>query len=238
MKGDHRISSALALSLAGTMLFASIHPAAAEDAKTDAAKPAPAKTQQTSQTEKADMKVSQDGFKAMRAIHDARMAIFNGEPKVCGKLLNTAGHALAAAAKDESIAKVKGDMIPIDGNLALADTFVASEEKAKHIAAANEHFKKGDAKAGIEELKLGEIDVNYSRLLISVAGTKKHLDAAEGFAKEHKYYECNLALKAAEDSVVLDSVSLLEFPKAGATATKTDATATKTESKPEEKTQK
>ena len=120
---------------------------------------------------------------------------------------------MAKASKDESIAKVKGDMIPIDGSLALADTYVASEERAKLIAAANEHFKKGNSKAGIETLKLGEIDVTFSRVLISLNATKKRIAQAEGLAKEHKYYECNLALKAAEDAVVLESVSLLEYPE-------------------------
>ncbi|MEO6786293.1 MAG: YfdX family protein [Chthoniobacteraceae bacterium] len=216
-KRNHRITSALALSLAGTFLFASVSSLTAEEAKTPKASAA---TKAEMKTEKAEMKVSKDGFTAMREIHDARLAIFNGEPKVCSELLAKASEALAKASKDESVAKVKEDMIPIDGSLALADSFVPTEEKAKHVAKANEHFQKGDSKKGIEELKLGEVDVNFSRVLISLGTTEKRLAAAEALAKEHKYYECNLALKAAEDAVVLDSVSLLEFPTAAGKAAK------------------
>jgi hypothetical protein len=218
-KGNHRLASALALSLAGAFLFVTGNTSTADEAKkptvtgnTPTAEEV--KTQKAAATEKADMKVSQDGYNAMRAIHEARMAIFNGEPKGCEKMITKAGQDLAKAAKDESVAKVKEDMIPIDGSLALSDAFVPTEEKAKHIAKANEHLKAGDAKKGLEELKLGEIDVNFSRVLMPLGTTQKRLTDAEGLAKGGKYYECNLALKAAEDAVVLDSVSLLEFPKA------------------------
>jgi hypothetical protein len=210
----YRITSALALSLAGAFLLAPVSSVSADEAKTQTAPAATAPaTTAPAATEKADMKVSHDGFAAMRAIHDARMAIFNGEPKHCTELLKKADEALAKASKDESVVKVKEDMIPIDGNLGLADTFVPTEEKAKHIAKANEHFQKGESKKGLEELKLGEIDVNFSRVLMSLGTTKKRLADAEGDVKEQKYYECNLALKAAEDAVVIDSVNILEFPK-------------------------
>jgi hypothetical protein len=207
-KGNHRLASALALSLAGTFLFVTCNTSTADEAKT------PTDSGAAKACTKACTNVSHDGFNAMRAIHDARMAIFDGEPKVCEEMLNKAGAALAKASKDESIAKVKEDMIPIDGSLSLADSFVPTEEKAAHIAKANTQLQKGDAKKGLEELKLGEIDVNFSRVLMPLGTTQKRLTDAEGLAKGGKYYECNLALKAAEDAVVLDSVSLLEFPKA------------------------
>jgi hypothetical protein len=157
-------------------------------------------------------RVSADGFNAMRAMHDARVAIFNGDPQLCEELLNKANEALVMASKDEAVAKVKTDLIAIDGSLALADTFVPSEKKAGHVAKANEHFKKGESEKGIEQLKLGEIDVNFSRVLMPLEATKKRLADAASLAKEHKYYESNLALKAAEDGLELDSVSLVEFP--------------------------
>lgn len=159
------------------------------------------------------MQVADDGFLAMRAIHSARLAIFNGDTKLCEDMLTKANEFLDKAEKDESVAKVKSDFIPIDGSLALADTFVASEEKAQHIQKANEHFKSGDRQKGIEQLKLGEIDVNFSRVLMPLEATKKRLAEAMSLAKDHKYYESNLALKAAEEGLVLDSVSLIDFPK-------------------------
>ena len=102
--------------------------------------------------------------------------------------------------------------IPIDGQIALADTFVATPEKGEHVAKANEHLKNGRAKEAVEELRLGEIDVTYTRVLMPLTTTKKCLADAMQLATEHKYYEANLALKAAEDGVVLDSVSLADTP--------------------------
>ena len=201
--------------------LAPIHSIAADGAKTT--KPAENKPDA--------MKVATDGFDAMRSFHDARVAIFDGDPKVCAEMLDKASASLAKASKDEAVAKVKGDMIPIDGSMALSDTFVPSAEKAAHIAKANEHFKAGNAKKGLDELKLGEIDVNFSRVLMPLKETETRLAAATSLSKEHKFYEANLALKAAEDGIILDSVSLLDFPNAAGAAKVAPETDTKTEKK-------
>jgi len=177
-------------------------------------------------------KVSKDGFMAMRAVREARIAIFNGEPKVAVEIMGKAKESLDAASKDESmfIADMKTlagkkaahgtttsaattamIWIPIDGQIALADTYVPTPEKKEHIAKANEHFKKGRAKEAIEELRLGEINVSYTRVMMPLTATKKCLADAMQLAKEHKYYEANLSLKAAEDGLILDSVGLADY---------------------------
>ena len=176
-------------------------------------------------------KVSKDGFMAMRAVREARIAIFNGEPKVAVEIMDKANKALDAASKDESLfiadmktlaekkaahgtttaATTKAMIwIPIDGQIALADSYVPTPEKKEHIAKANEHLKNGRAKEAIEELRLGEINVTYTRVLMPLTATKKCLADAMSLANEHKYYEANLALKAAEDGVILDSVGLTD----------------------------
>ena len=180
------------------------------------------------------MKVSKDGFLAMRAIRAARIAIFNGEPKEAVEIMGKAKAALDAASKDESL--VVSDLktlagnkaahgtttttatpattwIPIDGQISLADTYVPTPEKKEHIAKANEHLKSGRAKEAIEELRLGEIDVTYSRVMMPLTATKKCLADAMQLAEEHKYYEANLSLKAAEDGVIIDSVGLADTPQ-------------------------
>ena len=86
-------------------------------------------------------------------------------------------------------------------------------EKKEHIAKANEHFKSGRAKEAIEELRLGEIDVTYTRVMMPLTATKKCLADAMQLATEHKYYEANLSLKAAEDGVIVDSVGLADMPQ-------------------------
>jgi hypothetical protein len=209
------------------------------------------------------IKVSKDGFMAMRAVRAARIAIFNGEPKVAVEMLGKAKKALDAASKDESIfiADMKtlagkkathgtttaGDKaahgtttaaatkamiwIPIDGQIALADTYVPTPEKKEHIAKANEHFKNSRAKEAIEELRLGEINVTYTRVMMPLTATKKCLADAMQLAKEHKYYEANLSLKAAEDGVILDSVSLADYKVEPKDQTKKSSPSDKNEKK-------
>jgi hypothetical protein len=42
----------------------------------------------------------------------------------------------------------------------------------------NESFKKGDHASGFEELRLGAIDVNYTRWWLPIAPSEAHLDQA------------------------------------------------------------
>ena len=198
-----------------TLAFGSLCLAADKTVKTD--------TQTTPSQEM--MKVSQDGFTAMRAIRAARVAIFNGEPKVAENMLTQAKNNLQAAWRNASFLDAKfapkgkttttetqgttTDWLPIDGQVALAETYVPSPEKAEHINKANKYFKDGQSKAAIEELRLGEIDVNYTCVLMPWDATMKCVTEATKLADEHKYYEANLVLKAAEDGLIIDSVSLV-----------------------------
>ncbi len=189
----------------------------------------PAKMQSEDYTAQELMQVSQEGFSAMRAVRSARVAIFNGEPEVANELLDKAMNELYAAknsypffqhGKTDAWDKTgKGKTqtaqswwIPIDGWVALAETFVASPEKKQHIDKANKYFKNGQSKEAIEELRLGEIDVTYTCVLLPWDATIKCVNQASKLADEHKYYEANLALKAAEDGLIMDSTYLIERP--------------------------
>ncbi len=178
------------------------------------------------------MKLSQEGFDTMREIHAARLAIFNGQPDVATKMLATAGTNLEAAQKlsvgyfqkqDSGFMPMKASTdvnhqaearwIPIDGRMAISEDFVATPEKTAHIAKANEHLKKGDHAKAIEELKLGEIDVSFTRVMMPLDITVKSVNSATHLARDGKFYEANLALKAAEEGIVMDTVALVETPK-------------------------
>jgi hypothetical protein len=218
------VASLLALALPGDAGFAQTGsspakpPIAATHAKADAA------SQEV-------MKYSQDGHSALRDIAAARVAIFNGDPKLASDLIVKAKDAVAKAeAEAPSFApKVseaaggksagsesdteKAAMVPVDGEIMLADDFVPTPEKMAHVAKANEHLKNGKSKEALEELRLGEIEVNYTRLLMPTAAATKHIEQATQLMNDHKYYEANLALKAVDDSLVADSVTLTEIPK-------------------------
>ena len=164
------------------------------------------------------MMVWEDGFNATRAMQEARVAIFDGDPDTCKQMLNQAYQSLELVSKDETTAKTKTDLIPINGTLKLADTFVPNPQAAAHITKANQHFQRGESAMGIEQLRLGEIEVSFSRILMPLEATKKRLADAMELAEEEKFYEANLALKSAEEGLQFDQIKLFESPKAPATS--------------------
>jgi hypothetical protein len=59
-------------------------------------------------------------------------------------------------------------------------------------------------------LREADIGLSVSRVLMPVKDTITHVDKAIELFGEHKYYEANLSLKAAEDGLIVDSVLLYE----------------------------
>lgn len=176
------------------------------------------------------MKFSQDGNDAVREITAARVAIFDANTKGAADLLNKAKASMAKAEADAPSFDVKttvsvggknlgttsdnekAQLVPVDGQLVLADDFVSTPEKAAHINKANEHLRNGKKEEALKELRLGEVAVMYNRAWLPIAATVKHLDQAKKLMDEHKYYEANLALKAIGDGMTFDSVTLTEAP--------------------------
>jgi hypothetical protein len=230
--------SPLALAAALT-ISATAYPALAQTAKEAGAKPVAATRADT--MDRNLMKLSEDGFMTMHSVRGARVAIFNGNPKVAHEMLASAQKSLQSAVKEaptfiadlETIkgGKVTGEvqisdkaeMVPIDGQIVLADSFIDSPAKKAHIDKANSHIAAGKGKEAISELKLAEVDATFTRVLMPLQATSKRVDDALKLVDEKKYYEANLALKAAEDGLVIDSVTLLEAPITGKAAGKAKA---------------
>lgn len=220
-----RLASALVLALAAISLPALSQTAAG------AADKAAAKAKATAQ-DRDMLKLSQDGFMAMRAVRAARIAIFNGNPQTARDALVSARTSLDAASKEAPVFIVdvktgsngkivsdnksvdRMDLIPIDGQVVLADSFVATPEKKSHIDKANEHFAKSRGKDATEELRLAEVDASFSRVLMPIEATSRHVGEASSLLAAQKFYEANLALKAAEDGLRMDSVMLSDAPPA------------------------
>jgi D-alanyl-D-alanine carboxypeptidase len=174
--------------------------------------------------------ISQEGHDAMREIQGARIAIFNGDPRMARELLDKAKLSLEMASKNaptlvvdtkvgvagkivrENVDVTKMNWIPVDGRLSLADSYVATPERVAHVRRANDHFRAGRSKEAIDELRLGEIDVNYSRVLMPLQSTEKRVADAITLLANNKFYEADLALKSAEDGVAVDTVSLVDSP--------------------------
>ena len=182
--------------------------------------------------DKAFIKFSDAGNTAIQDIRAARFAIFNGQTSAASALIEGAIVATTKAKSDapefarttsksvdgkevsSSSAEREAMSVPVDGQLLVSDDFVMTPEKKAHIDKANTHLKNGERSKAIEELKLADIDVGYSVVWMPMTSALKHLDQAMKFDKDGKYYEANLALKAIEDSLVVDTVNSNEVPQA------------------------
>lgn len=183
-----------------------------------AAEPAAEATQQAAEND--FVRLSQDVYHAVRDVRATRLAIFNGLTDEAKKLVATAKQDIEAGIKDadqyaiETKTPTKEDdmYVPFNADVALADSFVATPEKVKHITKANEHLKKGEKKEALETLKLASIDVVFTTAMLPVKLAQAHIDDAAKLIDDGKYYEANLALKAVEDSVFIDSYGIEEVP--------------------------
>jgi hypothetical protein len=223
------LATAIATTLSAGMIgYGTTTVFAAEDVPATAE--APAKDQTTNeQTEKDFVKVSEDALMSMRDLHGARLAIFNGQPERARTFVDAAVARIGAAVQDaEKFAldtkapKADDSYVPFDASLTVLNDFEPTAEKEKHIAKANEHLHKGEQKDAIEALKLAEIDVAVTASMIPVKFAKEHIDQAAKLVGERKYYEANLALKAVDDEVVVQTFAIDAVPKVKAKEKKGD----------------
>lgn len=229
MKSPKIALPAITLVMTLPLLAYSVLTQAAEDAvpvKSALATPSP--------QDQAARQFSEAGHSAMLSIRNARIAIFNGDPKHATQMIESAKTFVEQAQKeaptfelssketvsgrvvDTASESRKVQRVPVDGRITLADDFVMTPEKQVHAEKANEQLKKGDQAKALEELRLSAINVNYTRAWMPIESAEKHLDQAIKLANGGKYYQTNLELKAIEDSVTVDSIALSELPKSAA----------------------
>lgn len=174
------------------------------------------------------------GGLALQDIRAARFAIFSGDTKSLSTILERAKDELKSAEADTPMFDIKTTMtiqgkvieshddtqqakaVPVDGRIVLADDFVLTPEKKKHIAKANEHLKNSQREQALRQLKQGEVDVSYQRTWMPIVSSEKHVEQALKLAQDGAYYEANLALKAIEDSLTVDSITVTDLPKRAA----------------------
>jgi hypothetical protein len=177
------------------------------------------------------LKFSHEGNLALQDIRAARFAVFDGKTSEAEKLMEDANAAIARAEKEApeftstNSTRIDGKLVatsstrreavsvPVDGQLMIADDFVMTPEKKVHVDNANENLKNGSHSKAVEELRLGDIDVNYTRLWMPMASSRERLEQAIKLTRDGKFYEANLALKAIEDNLFVDSVNINELPK-------------------------
>ena len=186
----------------------------------------------TKEANKEFVKVSEDALMSMRDLHSTRLAIFNGQPDKARTYVDAAVTRIAGAveasdkyALDTKAPKADDSYVPFDASLTVVNAFEPTPEKTKQIAKANQHLHKGEKQKAIEALKLGEIDVAVTTSLVPVKFAKEHIDDAAKLVDQGKYYEANLALKAVDDAIVVETFAVDAVPK----------TKAKEEAKPVEK---
>lgn len=159
------------------------------------------------------LKISQQGFTAVQDVRMARLAIFQGVPEHAVKLSDAAAKLLADDSADwkafsridKNAALIGDQYIAIEGTIGISENFIATPEKQEAIKKANEQLTKGDQKGAIETLRLADIAVTQKLYLLPLKHAQKAISDAQKLLGEKKYYEANLALKAVEDSVTLNS---------------------------------
>jgi len=173
---------------------------------------------QTKGAEEMNLAVSDDGYQVMHDVRSARFALFNGDTEQASQLVKQAQQGLAATRKDEkalgSNSKADPNLISIDGQLVLGSDYVPTVEKTAHLTAGKSHLGRGEHTKAIEQLKLAETDIGYTRILMPLNETEKAIQAAADDIANKQYYEANLALKQAEDALSVETVVLVEGPKA------------------------
>ncbi|EMU7669014.1 YfdX family protein [Escherichia coli] len=166
--------------------------------------------------ESEKMKMEQRGMSIMRDVQYARLTLFSGDIKGAESLINEASKLLTSEDKvwDSLVRRDKpppqeGDVyVVINSQLMLAEDFTATPEKQKAIDEANKKLDKGDRKGAVERLQLAGIDISETQWLLPLKQTQQKVSNAQKLMSEGKYYEANLALKGAEDGVIMDTVSI------------------------------
>ncbi|MCB1906322.1 MAG: YfdX family protein [Rhodocyclaceae bacterium] len=197
---------------------------------------APVKARQAEKQKEMNLQVSHDGFEAMRNVRSARLALFNGDTDRARELVRQARQALVKAASDEhamGIGKSQdANLVPIDGQLVVGQDYVGTPEKAAHLDKGGQHLKAGKTDEAIEQFRLAEEDIGYTQLLMPLKETRAHVDEAAGMIRDKNYFDANLALKAAEDGLTVDTTMLVDVPKPAKTAAASDTASTSTPTPP------
>ena len=175
----------------------------------------------------AAIQTVEDAYTGMRDVRAARLAIFDGAGPAAKTYVDDATTRLTAAFESAGQQKVykdgklvEGAYVPIDVAMAVAEDYSANPAKTAKIAEANGHLANGDQKKAAEVLRLADVNVMTSVALLPVGNSLQLLADATRLLRDGHYYDANLALKALEDSVVVQDYDVDGVPAAKPTVVK------------------
>lgn len=169
----------------------------------------------TQQIKEADQ-IAVQGLNALRNIQLSRLALFQGHADKAEALAKNASTLLQDDSvdwdkfvrSDKKTNLIDDKYVAIDASIGISEDYVATPAKTEAIKRANKKMKAADKKGAIEELRLAGIGVMENVCLMPLHQTRSAVKGALELMAEHKYYEANLALKGAEDGVIMDSSAI------------------------------
>lgn len=175
-------------------------------------------------------KASNNVMLSMRDVNDARVALFNGDSEAARTHIDAAEMRINAAvgeAQTYAHELKKGEQddwyIPYDTSLAVVDTFQPSNTRTvMNNDKANTANHQQGQKSQEQQFKLDEEDISVSAGLVPVKYAQRQIARAAEFASKGDYYQANLALKAVDDAVTIQTYAIDDT--ADDSATVTDAT--------------
>lgn len=173
-------------------------------------------------------RLSDDGVSAFNDVHQARRAIFDGKTGEAAKFIMDAQASIAKAKIDDTVfMKAEGNMrvphmgtakqlaardpsnkpmswIPIDSEIEMGETFVATPDSDSAAVTARKSLEKGDGAASLEAIKTNGLDINYVVALAPVEQSSADINQAASLIGSHDYYGASQALRHAEAGVRYD----------------------------------
>ncbi|NIY80833.1 YfdX family protein [Celeribacter sp. HF31] len=219
-------SKLVGLGLVSMLALSPALAAFAEDTATTPTAEATDSATHSATQEKLAFETSEKALDALKNIHAARLALFEGDTDAAKTLASTAVDDLTGAQSTATDLQVAADKtadkddiyVPFDTSVTLAEGFVPTEDNKDDMTKAGEHLAQGDQQKALEVLKLAKVDVDYTALLLPVNGSMKAAQEASDQIDKGDFYQANLSLKAIEDSVVVGSFSLSDMPTQGNSA--------------------
>lgn len=170
------------------------------------------------------LRLSQDGHNAMRDIRATRIAISNGDTEGAKTFVEQVEADLAKVEKEEDVAMgmaptgESGNLIAIDRQLVVVGNLVATPKRTLHVAGDNQNIEEGEHDNAIRSLTQANVEIGFTRILMPLDKTEAHVDYAADLIRAGSLSEANMALKAAEDGLKVETIMLAETPTANITA--------------------
>jgi hypothetical protein len=102
--------------------------------------------------------------------------------------------------------------LPVDGALTINEDFAVNPAKKAAVAEANKSLKGGDRHGAIEKLKLADMNIDVTMIVVPLEQTINDVHQAAGLINDGKYYEASQMLRDVQDGERFDVTSVTAKP--------------------------